>query len=301
MVNFSVFNELSLPFETNYREVENSFIEFFKCLSALKEKNLKSLRMDKDFKEFEIIKGVYFREFFGKIKQRELKQRLKSFITNGILIIHSPLLDEEDEENLLDKEYSYNGENPFIGGLACCEMWNTISVSFNSSDKWNNVFLEIEKDNKNVKVRNISTKKHLELHKSFFKQIEEEQRLEISQKNFWENREKYFPNKIVFCKEVKKQIDKIDPIVFKQAISILRDLESGRKKINDYSSSFESSSVENDYKLKKLRMFTINDEKIFFTNHLKNLSKANRIYFLEDDNKIYIGYIGTHLPTKLFK
>ncbi|HHH54830.1 MAG TPA: hypothetical protein ENK91_14295 [Bacteroidetes bacterium] len=301
MVNFSVFNELSLPFRTD-EGVENSFIEFFKCLYLLKEKNLKTLRMDKDFKEFEIIKNIYFPKFFGQIKDKELKQRLRSFVTNGIVIIKSPLLDsEDDEEQLLSEHYIYNGDNPFIGGLACCDMWNTISVSLRSCERWDNAFINIRNNTRSISVLHISTPQHLLSHELFFSQIENEQKLEISQKNFWKNREVYFPEKIIFCREVEKQIKIMDTTIFRQAIGILRDIESGKKRIIDYKYSSESKSVKNNPNLSKLRKFTIEGEKVYFDNHLKNLSDGNRIYFLESREKIYIGYIGVHLPTKLHK
>ena len=296
MVDFAVFNELSLPFR-NDEEIESYFIEFFRCISLLKEKNLKTLRTDKDFKDYEIIKGIYFPQFFGQISDKELQRRIRSFVTNGIIIIESPLLKNEyDEEQILDKHYSFDGDDPFIGGLACCDMWNTISVSFKSSEKWNDSFININMDGQTIHVRHISTPIHMSNHEDFFNQIEDEIKLGISQKNFWEQREIFFPNKIIFTVEIKKQIDKIDPVIFRQAVGILRDIDSNKKNITDYNHSPESQSVENNPMLKKDRMLTIDDRKVFFTNHLKNLPNGYRIYFLEKDTKIYIGYIGKHLP-----
>lgn len=100
MVTFSVFNELSLPFASD-EGVEDSFIEFFKCLSLLGKINLKTLRMDKEFKDFEIVQGIYFQQFFGQIEHRELRQRVRSFVTNGIIIIESPLIENEGDEGKL--------------------------------------------------------------------------------------------------------------------------------------------------------------------------------------------------------
>ena len=296
MVNFSVFNELSLPFES-YDHVEESFIEFFKVISILRDKNLKNLRIDKEFRDFEIIHGVYFPQFFGQIEPKELKQRIRSFVTNGIVIIESPLIQEErDEERILEENYIYNGDDPFIGGLACCDIWNSISVSFKSDNKWNSNFIDITKGSRIVSVRHVSDTTHFLQHEDFFTLIEEEQRLEISQSNFWDNRTAYFPNKIIFCKEVKKQIEKIDTTIFRQAIGILRDIDSGKKQITDYKYSPESQSVKDNDDLKKFRMFTVEGKKVYFDNHLKNLSNGYRIYFLEEEEKIYIGYIGKHLP-----
>ena len=108
MVTFSVFNELSLPF-MNSDKIEAYFIEFFNLLSVLKDKNLRSLRMDSNLKELEIIQGIYFPQFFGQIEHRELKQRVRSFVTNGIVIIESPLIEDEgDEDELMEGNCTYN-------------------------------------------------------------------------------------------------------------------------------------------------------------------------------------------------
>jgi len=277
--------------------VDDSFVEFFKCLSSLGKRNLKTLRMDKEFKEFEIIQGIYFPQYFGQIRHKELQQRVRSFVTNGIVIIQSPLLEDEANANqILGEHYTYNGDDPFIGGLACCDMWNTIAVSFGSYEKWDKDFIHITRDNEDIAVRHMSTPRHLSAHEIFFSQMEDELKLEISQKNFWEKREIYFSEKIIFSKEVKKQIEAMDTAIFRQAIGILRDIDSGKKQITEYSYSGESQSVKNDPDLKKFRMFTIKGEKVYFDNHLKNLSNGYRMYFLEKEEKIYIGYIGKHLP-----
>jgi len=68
--------------------------------------------------------------------------------------------------------------------------------------------------------------------------------------------------------------------------------------ITDYNHSGESQSVKNDDSLRKQRLFTIEGKKVFFEHHIKSLSNANRIYFLEQGDRIFIGYIGKHLPTK---
>ena len=83
-------------------------------------------------------------------------------------------------------------------------------------------------------------------------------------------------------------------------MSLLRDIESNKKKPTDYKNSPESESVCNSKKLKSMRIFTIKNIKIQFNYHIKSLPNANRIYFLEHKNKIYIGYIGEHLPTKKY-
>lgn len=304
MVNFSIFNELSLPLQNL-----NEFEEFFKVLESLKLHGLNKIRTDKQFTHYpEILENKTFQEVVGQIKDRDKKRRLLSFINSTIITIESPLIKKEESEEYnqtLENEYFYKNIST-IGGLACCDIWNSMSVSFNSREEWyrENIILQKQfiADNHelNIDIRHASKLKHLEYHKDFFDNLEEEKRLNITQENFWERREEFFPNKIVFTKEIEKQIENIDKVIFEQAIGILRDVESDRKLITDYNHSGESKSVKEDDSLKKLRYFTIDDEKVFFENHIKSLPNANRIYFLEKNDKVFIGYIGKHLPTKKY-
>ena len=305
MVNFSIFNELSLPLQNL-----NQFEEFFKVLEILKSHGLNKIRADRQFTHYpEILENKTFQEVVGQITNRDKRRRLLSFINNTIITIESPLIKKEENEEFnqtLENEYFYKNIST-IGGLACCDIWNTLSVSFNSNEAWcsENIILQkqsiLDNEDTNVNIRHASMIEHLESHKDFFDTLEDEKRFNITQENFWERRDNFFPNKIVFTKEIEKQIKNIDKVIFEQAIGILRDIESDKKLITDYSHSGESKSVKEDESLKKLRYFTIEDNKVFFENHIKSLPNANRIYFLEHKNKIYIGYIGQHLPTKKFK
>lgn len=197
-------------------------------------------------------------------------------------------------------------DEPNTGGLACSDIWNTIVISFLSSEEWNQSSIILKKqtiidDNiqkTDINIRHISIIEHLESHKEFFNELEIEKKLNIIQEIFWDRKDELFPNKIVFCKEVEEQIKSLDKTIFQQAISILRDIETNKKQITDFNYSPESQSVKNDINLKKLRYFTVDSEKIYFDNHLK--FSSHKIYFLEKQDKIYIGYIGKHLPTKKF-
>jgi len=299
MVNFSVFNELSLPIK-DIKEFEY----FFKILTELRTLGLEKIRMDKEFVQYpEILPNTTFQQLIGKISI-EKKRRLLRFIKNGISIIESPLIlsDETENEKILENEYSYNG-NSTIGALACCDIWNTITISFNSHEQWNkdNIILQkqtiFDEKKIDINIRHASKIKHLDIHQDFFKELEENKKLGITQNNFWEKRKEFFPNKIIFCKEIEKQIKSIDKIVFEQAIGILRDVDSSKKRITDYNNSPESESVCKNEKLKKMRIFTFQDIKIQFNHHIKSLPNTHRIYFLERKKKIYIGYIGKHLAT----
>ena len=242
MVKFSVFNELSLPFASK-NEIYSKFEIFFQILKKLNSIGLTIIRIDKDFKNYEVLKNITFQQFFGQIQDKEFKRKMRSFISNKILEIDSPLIKDNDiqeKEKSLENEYFYKDKST-IGGLACADIWNTIAISFNSNIQWDNSNIILQKQNinnieENIDIKHSSKIAHLNFHQYFFDELEKEKKLNITQSNFWDKRKEFFPNKIIFSKEIEKQI--------------------------------------------------------------KNLSNNNRIYFLERNQQIYIGYIGKHLTNK---
>ena len=306
MVRFALFNELSLPFSSSL-EIEQHFNNFLYLVRELKAKNIEKIRVDRAFKEFEVLEGIYFQHFFGQIRDRELKDRLRAFLTNRTIHIESPLIykEEEEYEETLENEYFYN-DTPTIGALASADILNTLAISFYSDKQWDRASIEIEKHNiedkvQKITVRHASTIAHLESHQEFFETIEECIQLDITPLNFWNKKEKLFEKRIVLCDEVEKQIKNIDTLIFTQALSILRNIECGNRLLSDFTISGESQSVTNDPKLRRLREFTIDGKKEYFQNHIKNLSNGYRIHYFEKSSIIYIGYIGKHLAKKILK
>jgi len=310
MVKFSVFNEISLPFHSEH-DIEKQFGIFFKVLKELKSKGLTTIRMDRDFKSYHILKNITFQQFFGQIESREFKSKMRSFIGNGISKIDSPLIksdEEEGERKIIENEYFYNGAST-DGGLACCDIWNTITISFLSDREWNKSQVSLKKEtlkedgtleSRDIAILHASNLKHLETHKDFFEALEDEKRLEFSSSSFWERKDELFPRKIVFVDEVEKQIERLNSRVFEKALAILRDIETDRRQLEDFDISGEGETVSSNPKLRKLREFKLDGQKEFFERHIKNLTSGYRIHFLERKDKIYIGYIGKHLATKNF-
>lgn len=307
MVDFSVFNELSLPLDK--QTAKEKFGLFFTLLKELKSRGLNQIRMSERFKNYEIVEGSIFQNFLGQ-QDREFKGRLRSFLSNATVIIASPIIQENEQEQREAKdnsEYFYDNR-PINGGLACCDIWNTLAISFNS-DSWNANNIDIQKhvidENSNIiksaiLIKHASEVGHLSLHKNFFDDLEGETKNKITQENFWAKKNELFPSKIIFCEEVERQIQikQLDKKTFKYAISILRDIETGKKPINQLTISGEGETVKTNPKLRSKREFSISGKKEFFEKHIKNFpNNQHRIYFLERYNKIYIGYIGKHLPT----
>lgn len=297
MVNFSVFNELSLPLTS-----KSLFNDFFNILHNLKDKKLNKIRMEKDFKEYsEILPNMGFSKFFSTLNQEE-KTRIRSFLANSIHIIETPLIFEIPEEynqydDITSNTYYFN-EIENLGGLASGFVWNTIVISFNSDTKWDTPRVKIKKNDDEVEVKHISSMQHIIDNEEFFDEYEKELQKNITVDNFWEKKEELF-SKIIFCEEVKKQIDLIDKNILIRDIEFLRDIETSRKLINDFNIHNEGETVKRNPKLRALREFYVNNNKRYFEKHFIR-SSGHRIHFLEENGNIYIGYIGKHLKTKNF-
>ena len=126
----------------------------------------------------------------------------------------------------------------------------------------------------------------------------------------WERQSLLF-KRIELCPEVKTQLKSVGSI--KQILKTLLLLDDycviswNNGKFNyDEARSFnsaldistESTSTNNNSKKKRMRMFKLpNGKKECFELHIK--TDDLRFHFFPDNNslKIYIGYIGTHLPT----
>ena len=74
-----------------------------------------------------------------------------------------------NEEEYYEHQWSYDGDGCF--GLALAYLTDSISVSF-SAEKWNET-VEIKRDSSTVKVRNVSSGKHILCHAEWFETIKE--------------------------------------------------------------------------------------------------------------------------------
>lgn len=299
MVNFAVFNELSLPLNiNNYR---NKILEFFKLLSALKSRKLSKLRMSKQFKDYEILCGINFQQFLGQNSDRDLNGKLKLFLANNIITVDNPLiLDHEidDCEEGISSSYEFEGNTLLLDGIVCADVFQTIAISFATDCKWNTSSLSITRNSTIVDVMHASDEQHLPSHEEFFNQISNLVQLGITRKNFYERREEIFTGKIKLCEGLNDQVPTLDEYVFQKALRILIDIDSNRKNISDFDISPEGETVRNDQHLRAKREFYVNGEKRFFSNHVKGFFHGYRMHYLEIGDCIYIGYLGKHLPTQ---
>lgn len=305
--DFLIFNSRSLPFK-RIDEFEKEFKKFLKILKILssKEHYYSQLKSNVSFENLTVVDNFTFRQIISKV-DRDLKSLMLSFLSNKTIKIEIPIIDNDEEINLGLIEYKYNNEKNDEMGYV--HMFGTFLVSFQNSDEWKAPEIELKKyvlngeeiEESKVKINNISEESHLDFHKN----ILNNKRYEIIEnltKDFSKYKNTYLINKIVVNSEVEKSLAKLDKRVLNKALTILYDLETENKEIKDYIHSPESESVYSTPSLLQERLFKFDDgtSKHVF-DHIKNLPFGNRIYYIEQDEKIYICYIGSHLSTKKIK
>lgn len=302
MVDYSILNTKSLPFlskEDFYRELQN----FSMILNYLRDKGYyTSIRSIVDIKSLDIVKGINLQKLLGEIRDRDMKRRVTSLFTNQIIPFEYPISTTGEELGLL--EYRYLDER--VDEIGYADIFQTLLISFNSSEKWDKDRLNLKKiileesgnyTEREVEIYNTSRVEHLESNLEIFEKIDNE-KIESLVKNFKETYRVIF-KKLEFSIDVIKNIEYLDKRVLRDAIAILYQLEIGKKELTDFKCSGESESVLNNPELKERRKFKMeNGEEYYMFQHIKNLPNGNRIYFhKKSDEKIYIGYIGKHLKT----
>lgn len=302
MVDYSILNTKSLPFlskEDFYRELQN----FFLILNYLIDKGYyTSIRSIVDIKSLDIVKGINLQKLLGEIRDRDMKRRVTSLFTNQIIPFEYPISTTGEELGLL--EYRYLDER--VDEIGYADIFQTLLISFNSSEKWDKDRLNLKKiileesgdyTEREVEIYNTSRVEHLESNLEIFEKIDNE-KIESLVKNFKETYRVIF-KKLEFGIDVIKNIEYLDKRVLRDAIAILYQLEIGKKELTDFKCSGESESVMNNPELKESRKFKMeNGEEYYMFQHIKNLPNGNRIYFhKKSDEKIYVGYIGKHLKT----
>lgn len=302
MVDYSILNTKSLPFlskEDFYRELQN----FSMILNYLRDKGYyTSIRSIVDIKSLDIVKGINLQKLLGEIRDRDMKRRVTSLFTNQIIPFEYPISTTGEELGLL--EYRYLDER--VDEIGYADIFQTLLISFNSSEKWDKDRLNLKKiileesgnyTEREVEIYNTSRVEHLESNLEIFEKIDNE-KIESLVKNFKETYRVIF-KKLEFGIDVIKNIEYLDKRVLRDAIAILYQLEIGKKELTDFKCSGESESVLNNPELKEKRKFKMeNGEEYYMFQHIKNLPNGNRIYFhKKSDEKIYIGYIGKHLKT----
>lgn len=310
MVNFAILNELSLPIGSTIEEAEGNIEVFIKMLRKLKTKNINSIRSLEDIKNIDVTPSKKMYEYISSITDRDLRVRIITMIGNNIVDFENPLYEENEIDDIESIEYNYGGKLAL--GLGVADIFETLSISFDNNAKWRSPYLSVNKDYidedgnidtiKDIEVKNIYSNESVDTFNQYFEEIFKF-KYRINQRIFNDLKNDIF-KKIKFCKEIDNQVNSLNVEVFDSFLQKLILIELGIKSIDDFNFSGESDSVKSNDKYKKLRMFShedLGEEKVYFDNHLKSLPNGSRMYFLEKNNIVYIGYIGKHLATPKHK
>lgn len=312
-----MLNELSVKpvhtksqVETLMRQFVLSAIEAEKCLM------LNQLRIDEELGNS--LYDLYLMENYSIgqwIEDRCLDKDIqRKFLS---IISLSPLISKEEQERFFSENCICQGK--LAKGLKAALLFDTYCINFLTDARWNDTSVPVEheywkEDNiktERVSVKCFSTVEHVKVHVDFFRR-QQELNLQRS-RELWEKRNDFFPN-LVLCSSVKVQISRLGKSIdLGNVIERLRVLdliasrwESGSLNygiINkQYNLTIHSESRLTLDNYGSSRRFALpNGERKIFSLHA--LVGALRIHLYPDvgEHIIYIGYIGPHLKTWLYR
>ena len=226
-------------------------------LNYLRDKGYyKSIRSMVDVKSLDIIESTNLQKLLGEIRDRDMKRRVTSLFTNKIIPFEYPISTTGEELGLLE----YRCLDERVDEIGYADIFQTLSISFNSDEKWNKNRLNLKKIileesgdyiEQEVEIYNASRVEHLGSNSEIFEKIDNE-KIESLVKNFKEVYKDIF-KKLEFSVDIVKNIEYLDKRVLKDAIIILYQLEINKKKINDFTYTGESESVMNNPELREKR------------------------------------------------
>lgn len=305
-MEYFILNEHSLPIA---REIEDRCLnQFFDVYKKAMNRNFKQILIsnivDPNWYEIPTSEGRTIRSWINE-QSRDYATRIKSLIQS----IERPKLRMENIQGPDVSEFYYNG-NP-VKLLGAAYLLEQLAFSFGSGEIWDEPFFSLECEelvSNDVKVSNVTTREHWDMHFGQILEERREQALSSDDIEKWLNGE--FPY-IIFTNDASKQIKNEHSQEFLRGIwDACKELNEMFEKMGDQVSyhhvisetnldiTDESSTVKNNRKLKRYRMKMYNGERHFFGHHIKNFSGAKRVHFIIDDGKIVIGYLGKHLPTQ---
>ena len=312
-----MLNELSVKPVHVKSQVETLMRQFvLSAIEAEKSLLLNQLRIDEELGNS--LYDLYLMENYSigqwiedRCQDKDIQQKFLSIISL------SPLISKEEQERFFSENCIYQGI--LAKGLKAALLLDTYCINFLTDTCWNDTFIPVEHEyweEGNIKteraaVKCFSTVEHVKSHVDSFRQ-QQEANLQRS-RELWEKRDDFFPN-LVLCPSVKTQIARLGmSIDLGNVIERLRVLdliasrwESGSLNygvINKhYNLTIHSESQLTLDNYGTSRRFALpNGEKRVFSLHI--LVGGLRIHFYPDvdEHVIYIGYIGPHVKTWLYR
>lgn len=313
-----VYNESSHHlkyYPENLYQAKYKFEEFVKFIFDIKKSKVITNIQYFDILNVSLFEGYTVSDWLNDDK---VDRSIKSIFSSLYDIYFIPVTCDEG----LNEAYVINDKGDEIESKGCswaiCSMEKPCIISANTSHIWTHKILDVkylrlsdecEIVDERYSVCNLSELSDVEM----LEKIENDEIIEgiSSAKDFWENRNRLFPN-LIFCDSA---YEKIKHTTKSHVCSVMNRL----KNMNEYfagehskydpkelgmDARTESQSVKDDPELKQQRLFKMpSGNKEYFYDHIGFSGDYNgRIYFLPDvkNNRCYIGYIGKHLKTKKF-
>ncbi|HLP87954.1 MAG TPA: hypothetical protein VK184_05025 [Nostocaceae cyanobacterium] len=295
------FNELCL--NTPVADIETArklMIEFVDTLKAVKPPNgvKKKLRTQENF-NYLLLAPDYRIVQWRNDQDVDLPYRI--FLKTIQFRSDPPL---EDIPNLA-VEVSYQGQKTV--GLNYAFIFNSLAVSLQSEAQWECSKLEVEVITIDEQEQLVTTNESV-IHASCINHVQEHTLQAISDgKDLWDRRKELFPD-LEFCDNVRKQLSDIraGQLELQPVIKSLREFQrccqnwtSGAFSVENCALDVSGESEPTLNKYSRERTFLCpDDQERLFELHIKLKFCNWRIHFFPvQPGKVYIGYIGRHLPT----
>jgi hypothetical protein len=321
-MDYYIFNELSTPFATKL-EAKTGLKTFIRACIKVGELGLQTLRLPEtighNLYNLRVAPNYLISQWLQEPEVGEdladLKDKFREIAT------YSPLLTDEEP---IAKEFSSRSEfritlendTKLAEGLGAAYLLGTLGLSFSSHLTWsseiitNIVHWYLDETGSEateiISVKHVSQPEHVAKHTTWF----ENQRREGLQKSsdLWNSRKEFFPY-LILCGEVEKQLTKlgIHSKYFDQIIDRLKRLDNYAREwfegaysddmVKQYGLKVSGESPGTLSKHGQSRKFRLpNGERKLFEKHIKTGDLRFHFYPDNETKKIYVGYIGKHLP-----
>lgn len=309
MTNMNIFlNELSFIAASEKKDAYDWMKQLYELFKSAFSNGFDALHTPREFKTTRLTCDYSILDWLNDpCVERDMRLLFKTKISKYPYT--EDILAQKEENEKQPIEFTYKDKNAI--GLGAAYLFDTLSLSLNSSMEWDVTTIEIQVtkitgDDQLTqscqRVVHASKPYHLQKHSQW---IEKKKRIPV--KNgiiLWEKRKERFPH-LEFCENVKDQLyhlsgheEKFDQILkrldeFENYCS--KEWKSGSFQPDMLPSKTTGESETRCLKFKKELTFICPDGKSgLFSWHVRFTPGHGRIYFQPDNEKrmFYIGYIG---------
>jgi len=272
----------------------------------------RSLRAKEDFQNWPLAPDYPFQKWLndGEV-DRETRLYFLSLTTKSPFWVDLPQL----EDQVLACEFYFEKREAI--GLGVAFLMDGLAISFCSEFTWRNNLLNIEVRALNEaqqieeafeQVVHVSQPDHVRFHQPWIQQ-QISQAVETAH-DLWQNRATLFPH-LDICARVEAQILALHPVLFKSVKNRLFELENYCRNWADgrfqpdllpSKTTPESQITLVQYAFERTFLCPDGLERLF-SWHQRMTPGANRLYFypVPETRRMFIGHIGEHIATALYR